>query len=354
MVASLAVTACIGSTPLEDLGGEQSEALAVNADGVIVGRMVQGGQVVSMVFEPGTSEVAAIPGLNGTSGTAFDVNDQGQVVGSSYASTWNCTMPPPYTCPIAIHHAYLFDIGTGQLTDLTDVGVGAVPAGQRLLGSAAHAISDAGVVVGTYTAIGPPTVPGTPFTFYQKAFAYDSVGGTVTDLTTYGLTEAVDVNEAGQVLGKIGDHAAVVDLGTGHVTTIGTLGGTRSTGHAIDDAGLVVGEAQVEGNVASHAFVFDPGTGVMTDIGTLRPVTAGASSAAYGINDDGLVVGQSYTASGWRVFAYDIPSRHLLDLGTLGGAGVLVARDINDAGVAVGSSLSSPAHAWRTTVSRHY
>ena len=48
---------------------------------------------------------------------------------------------------------------------------------------------------------------------------------------------------------------------------LGTLGGTRSVGLAINASGQVAGGATIAGNAAQHAFLWDGTT--MLDLGTL-------------------------------------------------------------------------------------
>ena len=341
MTAALALllTACLSSTPLEDLGANLSRAVAVNERGVIVGEGLDDNQhAIPVIFDPDSGVMSPIPPLNNGSGEALDVNDHGLVVGHSFAKLLDCLIPPPVLCPISVDHAYLYDSITGRLEDLADFGVGAVPPGsqQTDVGSDATGVNEAGVVVGAAVSVGPGT-GGVPFVVYRRAFAFDSVTDSVTDLSVYGMTSAADINENGQVLGQIGDHAAVVDLTTGAVTDIGTFGGTFSQGHALNDEGLVVGSAQVADNSAFHAFVYDMTTGVLTDIGTL-PQQGAPNSTAYGVNNDAIVVGTSAASGGQHPFAYDVPAKSRKDLGLLGASIHVEARDINDAGTVVGFS----------------
>jgi probable HAF family extracellular repeat protein len=346
---------CLSSTPLEAVGGPGTRPEAVNGHGVIVGSTFLDGRTVAFTRDPTTGALTEIPSFAGGSAVANDVNDHGVVVGQAFFALFE---PCPEVCPIPYDHAFVWDPADGELIDLADLGVGAVPpgSGQVALAATALGINDAGVVVGTAVALGPPTFPGTPFSVYPRGFAVDLTTGVVTDLSVYGLNSAVDVNERGQVLGQLGavsGQAAVVDLATGAVTTIGTFGGTSSTGHALNDEGLVVGTAQVEGNIASHAFVYDLATGELTDIGTLQPTTAAPSSTAYGVSNDGIVVGISATQLGHLPFAYDVPTRTIKGL-LPDAPDVVYARDINDAGLTVGYGLGPPEEGWMATVTRHY
>jgi probable HAF family extracellular repeat protein len=72
------------------------------------------------------------------------------------------------------------------------------------------------------------------------------------------------------------------------MTDLGTLGGSWSEGHAINELGHVVGRSQTASG-ETHAFLWTPENG-MRDLGTLG-LGPGEAYEAHDVNDDDLVVG---------------------------------------------------------------
>jgi probable HAF family extracellular repeat protein len=328
---------------------------------------------------------------------ACSINDQGTVVGSSFA-------------PVTGYHAFLWQNGAG-MTDLGTLGgddsqahdvngAGAVvgwsltPAGQRhaFLWEAGQGMADLGTLDGPHSravavnshkqVVGWSNVGGG--TYYYHAFIWTEDGG-MADLGLPDIfwSKAWDINDSSQVIGWADDGSPTGGISSfiweegagptylyigesnyayainnaGQVvgrytsygqpwraffwedgkgwTDLGTLGGMQSEAWDINEAGQVVGWAH---NAAGEkrAFLWEEGTG-MTDLGTM----GGRESAAYAINDGGEIIGCSYSASGERR-AFLCKNRKLKGLGTLGGVipgGEAYA--VNDTNIAAGWSSAA-------------
>jgi len=98
------------------------------------------------------------------------------------------------------------------------------------------------------------------------------------------------------------------------LTWLGTLGGGESEAYGVSDNGVVVGWSY---DAAGQQRAFRWENGVMRDLGTL----GGSESRAYGVSADGrVVVGWSYDTTGYnRAFRWTASSGRMDDLGTLGG-----------------------------------
>ena len=123
---------------------------------------------------------------------------------------------------------------------------------------------------------------------------------------------------------------------TYHVTDLGTLGGNSSGATALNSYGDVVGSSTT-GSGQSHAFLYHNGT--MTDLGVLNG--SDNSSVAYGINDSGTVVGQSFLGPvGGQSSPFEYSNGQMSFVGSLGGS-YGFATSINNAGQIVGISSDS-------------
>ncbi len=228
-------------------------------------------------------------------------------------------------------HAFWYHDGT-----TTDLGV--LPG---YVDAYAYAINDGGQIAGWCD-----VYAGT-----ERAFRYSS--GTLEDLGTLGTfptggwSEAYAINLAGQVVGTATltpssvYHAVLWGATFGTKQDLGSLAGPsyNSTAYGLNNLGVIVGESQVTNSVNDHAFSYS--NNIMTDLGTLP---GGSYSHANAVNDSGVIVGESDTAVavGTAVHAFVCPNGpgSLQDLGTLGGR-VSSAYAINSAGLVVGYAVNS-------------
>jgi probable HAF family extracellular repeat protein len=186
--------------------------------------------------------------------------------------------------------------------------------------SLAEVVNDRGVILGE---------------LIPQAAAWDDEGDVTVAPTTLDV-EVIDINERGQALLDVGPpnsrQAAVWQVG-GDLTMLGTLGGNRSRGSDINDAGEVTGTS-VTAAGDQHAFVWRGGR--MTDLGTM----GGGTSTGRAINEAGQVVGSAEDAAE-QTHAVKWDDGELVDLGGLGGR-VSYALAVNDHGQVIGQSSTGP------------
>src|ERR1043165_9618305 len=170
-----------------------------------------------------------------------------------------------------------------------------------------------------------------------------------------GLTpfRAYAINNDGQIVGvaltaSVAAHAYRLSHGT--LTDLGTLGGRNNFANGINEAGLVVGNSDVSAGSSSRAFIWFPDTGNKTDLGTL---TGGSNSIAYDINASGDAVGSSEVTGGasHAFLWHDANGNRQADAGDMQDLNTLTsgsnwtlqeARSINDSGQIVGYGLFQP------------
>jgi probable HAF family extracellular repeat protein len=190
------------------------------------------------VWQNGT--ITTLGHLGGGAGNAFDINNAGQVVGSSKTTLQSQVLGP-------LSHAALWQGGI-----VIDLGV--LPGDEE---SGAAAINETGQIVGSSDRVDPETYEVT-----SHSFLYDD-----------GVMTALPVAS------------------------------TESYGGDINDAGVVVGTMRAGGGVSPYrAYIY--ADGVVTDLNTLIASGSGLHLAyALGVNNAGQIVGVAYDATA-RYHAY--------------------------------------------------
>ncbi|WP_327297160.1 MULTISPECIES: hypothetical protein [unclassified Streptomyces] len=242
-----------------------------------------------------TLVAATVTGISEANG----LNATGSVVGQEdtvFAYVWNPTQPNGTT-------------GTPtQLPALPTVGA---PGKAR-----ARSINANGVICGESEGLDASGNPVTRAVLWTSAGIQD-LGTLIPDPGNPGFfvgnSRALHINDNGQIVGASdsatgSEHAFLFDPTTASMTDLGALvlagaSGTTDTSRAtsINSQGDVVGVSNsldTSGTPVERAFLSTAGSGFLADLGTLLPDPANpgsflGNSSAFGINDNGTIIGTS-------------------------------------------------------------
>jgi len=316
---------CIGSsvsarveiTDLGTLGGQWSDAYAINDLGQVVGlSQTAGGSSHTFLYDNGNM-IDLYP-LNGQDSEPMGINNFGQVASGVIAND-------------GIYYPAVYDTHTGNIMIPGSLG-GVNPGG---IAGAAMAINSSGQVVG-YSYV--PSGEWHAF-FYDKGVMQDI--GCLPNETGVCYSYAIDINNRGQVVGGTGsDHAFLYSNGA--MTQIEPADSSAGRAYSINNQGQVVGYYYNQSNVG-RAFLYSQG--VFTRIGPVdSPYTV-----AFDINERGQVVGSTWVVDNNscrecfapRAFLYE--NGVLTNLNTLLPSGsewkLVYAFGINDQGKIIGQGL---------------
>lgn len=268
----------------------RTDALGVNASGLVVGQAVGGGAYVDALRYAFLWQNGAITYLGSTGSIAYGINKSGMVAGSADV---------PGRLGVQ-RHAFVWKNGAA-------IDLGVLPGGTY---SEAYGINDAGQVVGRSSLVNLQGV------FQNHAFLWNITTG-MHDLGTLdgrSSSVAYAINNAGQVVGKAGvgyygDYPfrwtpSAANAATGKMVALGALSGVAT---GINDSGEVVGgtgpvDARYSGDQVYHPVRWDSGGGAH-NLATLRGYDVGLP---YAINNAGQIAGDcSYPADFVDVEGYN-------------------------------------------------
>ncbi len=296
-----------GMTDIGTLGGDSSYALSINDSGVVAGYSYLSDNVTTHAFlwtaTGGMVDISA--GLPAGSSQASFINVRGDVAGSSLAGTqrqvpaarrgtgWR-ELPSlhadsrnygfginkldqvtgqQYGDPNGFVHAFLWDLRTNTKVILQNHSDGVNTVG--------NAINDRSHVTGTGDILSSGA--------YQ-AFLWVSTTGApmvIGQLAGNSYTAGEAINNQDEVAGINGALAGFYWNRTTGMVPLQSLGGSVSAAFGINDSGMIAGYSSGTDGI-SHAVRWSHYTDTPTDLGTLTP---GGNSYGRGINSLGQVVG---------------------------------------------------------------
>ena len=291
----------LGSLPGDDYS---SWTNAVNSRGVTVGQS-QNGELdpltglpafVATVWDQGG--IRSLGTFGGGFSIAISITESGFVMGAAENGIVDTSGFAGFD---GVSEIRGFGWNGGEIFDLGTLGgTGTFP----------NAMNNSAEIVGTSaTSVVPGPFgasPQAPFLWKKgKMLNLGSLGGQV------GVGNAL--NERGEVVGasslasepfacqfyyNLSGHCHAFLWSHGHMKDLGTLGGTESAAEQINNSGEVAGFSALSGDIFHHAFAWKHGT--IIDLGTIG---ADNYSRAFGMNDRGQIVGQSWLWDGHNTLA---------------------------------------------------
>ena len=249
---------------LGTLGGETSQAADLNEVGQVAGSSALSSSGESRAFRWLDNTMNPLNASAGLATQANAINAAGIVVGTviSSDSELQTVMPALWTnrgyAPLAT-----FGNAQGSASDINEADI-----------AAGHTISEA----------------NNHILIWQNGVLSKTVP--ISD----GMALVSRLNSRQQIVGAIrkGSVDSAFLWQAGSFEILGTLGGQNSAAHDINEAGQIVGDSSIGDNLATHAFLWEDGS--MVDLGTPGDVIS-ATSRALSINAQGSIVGEAQVGS---------------------------------------------------------
>ena len=285
-----------------------------------------------------TRDLGALPGSNGgNSSYGFAISDSGEVVGISENGQIDPATGNPEAVGVVWKNRTLINLGT--FGGAQSIAADNNNRGQ-IVGWAMNTIADPYSADLEFLGVAG-SFPGTT---QLRAALWDRTG--MHDLGTLGGPSALAfvVNDSGQIAGYSYtnfDPNPTTGIPTidpfiwnrGHMTDLGSLGGTIGFANWMNDRGQVVGQSNLAGDQNYHGFLWERGV--------LRDLSLGGSHAAANwISDGGVGVGFSNLPGDQVYHSFLWNHRRMTDLGTLPGDQCSIAYSVNNQQQVVGYSFN--------------
>ena len=235
--------------------------------------------IIFLILITSTASAASVTDLKTLGGVgntfAYSINDNGQIVGSSYTSTGQ-----EHACYWENSNSTPIDLGTIQ---------GAKNSFSSSIFSRAIGINKKGQIVGESSA---PSG-------YPDACYWENINSAPIDLGTLGEhSQANFINNNGQILGDgliNGDDRPIYWANSHSLPRdLGTLAMDFSGASGINDNGLIVGSSLTSTDQCDACYWAN---------GNSKPIDLGSIGAANGVNNNGQIIGTCSTSTGSSSYA---------------------------------------------------
>lgn len=288
-----------------DLGPQDtfySTAEAINNAGLVAGSKYQNAMETTYVYGPGGM---SSPGSFGSRTTLYEratlINNNGQIAGYAHY-----TADDSERAFVSTGNG-LRDLGTlggkqSYLSGFNDAGQGAGYSSlannmQHAIASNGSNITDLGTLGGNHSwasAINQQgIIVGTsldanerPQAFFYYGNGMSNLGTLISGDVNHFNSWAHDINDHGQVVGGISDLGAYIyDINSGQTTKLGLMGGVWTEAVSINNQGQVLGRLTTANEL--HPFFYS--NGEMTDLNTVLPGVVWDNRLALPLNDAGQI-----------------------------------------------------------------